>query len=302
MNYTLSNWGPERTPPAIKHLIIWTSFLAITSAFFQDLFNLIGIFPGPQDLFSLSWWGLHSGYFWEVLTFLFVQGPPGTGLTLQFFINLIFNMYILWVIGTQVVEIVGGWSFLSFYFITGIVSALLTLMLSSNIMIAGNSPVILALMAVWGMLYPESEVLLFFLIPIKAKWLISGLLGAVLLMSIGQGAFSYFLLYFLAICIGYLYATMVWGWSGPFSWMQPIDQFLYSISSWIRRHVSFRKKSGPQNPEKIIDINSKKPLQDDEAFVDAMLEKISRRGEDSLSWGEKKRLQSISEKKGSSHK
>jgi len=47
----------------------------------------------------------------------------------------------------------------------------------------------------------------------------------------------------------------------------------------------------------VIDMNTGKPLDDDDAFVDAMLAKISKQGENSLSWSERRRLNLISERK-----
>ena len=95
MNYTtLSSWGPDKTPSAIKQLVLFTALVAILSAGAQSILEQFGIFPGPQNFLSLSWWGLDNGYVWQPLTFLFIQKSSG-GLSFYFFINLFFLFFFL---------------------------------------------------------------------------------------------------------------------------------------------------------------------------------------------------------------
>lgn len=89
MNYTtLSSWGPEKTPPAVKYLVIFNGIIAVFSASVQSIFDYFSVFPGPQNLLSLSWWGLKNGYVWQPLSFLFVQDSYG-GLSIFFYFPVV---------------------------------------------------------------------------------------------------------------------------------------------------------------------------------------------------------------------
>ena len=301
MNYTtLSSWGPEKTPPVIKQLIIITSLIAILSAGMQSIFEQFNLFPGPENYLSLSWWGLNKGYIWQPLSYLFIQQSQG-GLSFYFFLILLFNLYLLWIIGSSVLQMVGKGPFLRLYFIGGIAVGLLTLF-SMEItgqfeMLEGMTPALLILLTVWSMAFPETEIHLFFLIPIKIKWIVASLLGATLLITLSHWELSQLFLYLFSILIGYGYAVMIQGWYSPFPFTLKFDLWLSRLASKIRQIAPFRKKKTEElkTPKvNIVDITSGKPLENDDAFVDAMLAKISKKGEDSLTWSEKRRLQEIS--------
>lgn len=302
--FSSTTWGPLSTPKVIKWLIIITCITATASAAIQELFDLFIIFPGPQNILSLSWWGLKNGFIWEPLTFLFVQDAP-QGLTLSFFFILAFNMYILWIIGTNVAQAIGDSAFLRLYFSAGIGAGLITLLImpltNQYEMIAGLTPALLAVVTVWAMAFPETEIWLFFLIPFKAKWIVAGAVGILVLIALTHLQIPLLVLYLSAVAIGYAYAGIAWGWSSPFPITQKFDAWLARSGLSMRRHtphwLSKGKKTENISEGKIIDITDAQPIKDDDAFVDAMLAKISKHGEESLSWSEKRRLQGISERK-----
>lgn len=304
MNYTtLSSWGPEKTPKIIKSLILITSLVAILSATLQSFFDLFDVFPGPQSYLSLSWWGLSHGYLWQPISFLFIENTV-TGLSFSFFVSLIFHMLILWSIGSAILDIIGSASFLRLYYLGAVLAAGLTL-LSMTVtgqyeMITGIAPALLILLTVWSMAFPETEIILFFLIPLKAKWIIAGVIGILLLVSLVNLDLSSFFLYLFAVGIGYFYAVMIHSWYSPFPFTLPFDLLLARIAAFLRRYNPLPKKEAKDVKDsemKIIDLASRRRIDDDDAFVDAMLSKISRRGESSLTRAEKNRLQDISKKK-----
>ncbi|MFQ5729131.1 MAG: rhomboid family intramembrane serine protease, partial [Waddliaceae bacterium] len=192
MTYTSTNFrlGPESTPSLVKKLIFITSGTSLLSALLTNFFNYrLGI-PGPEEWFSLSWWGMSHYLWWQPVSFLFVHHTGYQGINVGFFILLLFNMYILWVMGSDVYHRVGKAPFLRFYFVTGIVAGLLTFLLMPITrqfgIVSGATPSILSILVVWTLVYPENELLLFFLIPVKAKWLTTGILGALLLTTLSS--------------------------------------------------------------------------------------------------------------------
>ena len=304
MNYTtVSSWGPEKTQPIIKQLIIITCIIATLSAGVQSIFDQFGLFPGPQNFLSLSWLGIKSWYLWQPLSFLFIQDAPG-GLSLFFFIGLLFNMYLFWIVGSSVLQLIGKGPFLRLYFLGGIAAgflALLSMKLTGQYtMLTGMTAALLILFTVWSMAFPETEILLLFLFPVKVKWIVVSIIAALFLISLSHWNLTTFTLYLSAVLIGYCYAVMVHSWYSPFPHTLRIDMWLSKTAALFRKYIPFFKgKSKDVKPSetKIIDISSQHSIQDDDAFIDAMLEKISRRGENSLTWSEKKRMREISKNK-----
>lgn len=304
MTYTTQyGLGPGSTPNPIKQLIWITCIVSIFAAFLNNIFLNFLNSNGPQQILSLSWWGLGQWYIWQPVSYFFIQTSGAFGVSLIFFFELLFNMYILWIMGSVLVERVGSSPFLRFYFICGIAIGLITLflmpVLGQYTSLAGTTPLILGIMTAWTMLHPESELLLFFVLPVKAKWIIVGMIVVTFLINISNLNFINLFFYILGPFICYLYAVSVWGLQSPFSFTHFIDSKLGKLGNRIRS--LFTKKEGSQmevnTKDKIIDFHTGQTVMDDDRFMDAMLEKISKHGEKSLSWSERNRMKKISEKK-----
>lgn len=306
-NFLSFSFGSSATPKTIKYLIIFTSLISILSAGIQEVFNIFDIFPGPQNLLSLSWWGLYHWYLWQPLTFLFIQDPSAAHTSFYFFVILFFKMYVLWVVGSTVLQALGNLSFVRLYFFGGMFAGILSL-LSMSItgqyeMIGGSSAALLMIVTVWAMAFPETEVLILSVLPAKTKWIVAAIVSIVLFTTLTEWNLSLFFLYVFAIAVGYGYALLVRGWHSPFAitagfdvWMSRMGlKFRHKVPRWMDQ----KEPAGapPKGDGKIIDITSGQPIQNDDLFVDAMLTKISKSGESSLSWSEKRRLHQISEDK-----
>ena len=285
--------GPASTPSVIKGLIALTLTIAVIASLIQTVFSQFELFPGPYIILSLNSWGVNQGFLWQFFTYFFIYS---FSITLSSLLSLLVDMYLLWVIGTDLVELRGKGAFLRFYLFTGAAAgAAAMLVTGSQTLLAGPGAPLLALLIAWAMAFPENEILLFFLLPIKAKWLVAGIAGAVLLLSLAEPNVPYFVLYLSACLAGYVYAAMNWRWQSPFPFTEKLDRFLASVGEKIRKKFSGSKAASQKN-SKVIDIQTGQPLSKDEAFIEAMLAKISKYGENSLSWNEKRRMQQISEK------
>ena len=116
---------------------------------------------------------------WQVFSYLFLHGGPW---------HLIFNMLTLWMFGSTLEQDWGTRRFLKYYFICGIGAGLFDLAL--NILLGhwnnttiGASGAIYGLLLAFGVCYPEQTVLMNFLFPIKAKYMVIIYAGVELLMS-----------------------------------------------------------------------------------------------------------------------
>ena len=120
---------------------------------------------------------------WQLFTWLFLHDPNG-------FSHILFNMLSLWMFGTELERLWGTKRFLQYYFLCGIGAGICVIVASA---VVGNmtegtigaSGAIYGLLLAFGMLFPETPILLFFLFPVKAKYAVT-IFGAIAFMlSIG---------------------------------------------------------------------------------------------------------------------
>jgi len=122
--------------------------------------------PETQDRLMLHWDNVRRGQYWRLVTFLFV--PPGSS-TFSLFLNL----YFMWWVGTSLEQHWGPFKFNVYYF-AGVLGAIVAASITgvaSNVWLNDAS-----LLLAFATLFPDVEILLFFVLPIRVKWL--GILSA----------------------------------------------------------------------------------------------------------------------------
>jgi membrane associated rhomboid family serine protease len=272
----LGGTTPQQTPDVIKKLILVTCIASIVCGLFDSILGPIFDESSLRALLSLSREGFQNRYLWQIVTYLFIQDTGGVGFSTFFFLSLAFNMYILWAMGSSIVEYVGAKSFLQFYILTGIFAGLAILM-TMNYSHAGR---------LLSMLYPEMELLVFFLFPIKAKGLALIVFGIEVLIPLSRLDVLYLTFNTVGILFGYIYAAMAWNLESPFAITHPLDRRLHRWGRFLIKGGSAALQStktlGKQ--AKIFDFKTGEPVLKDDEFVDAMLAKISKKGESSLSF------------------
>lgn len=291
--YFSSPWAPRETPSAVRMLIIVTCTVAILSALTNGLFHFLNLM-GPQEFLSLSWYGIRNFFLWQPITYMFVQ-DSSEGVQFFFLIALFFNMYILWVLGSTLQEYIGTTHFLTSYFgvgaIAGVLSVLTMPLVNQYAILTGPSAALLGVFVLWTMCYPDGILNLFFLIPLRTKWILAWVLAIIFLIALSQLNVLSMVFYAAATCTAYLYGVLALELRSPFPVMYPFEDKLL--------HLVQRLKGGSQAPKKgpkIVNLRGE-PIQDDDEFVDAMLTKIAKDGERALTSAERKRMDEISEKK-----
>ncbi|MDD4004706.1 MAG: rhomboid family intramembrane serine protease [Elusimicrobiaceae bacterium] len=101
---------------------------------------------------------------WQPVTYMFMHGS---------LLHLSLNVFMLWMLGRLVEPAMGAKNFLTFFFATGLGAALFNVLLTphSAVPIVGASGAIYGLLLAFAMLYPEETVYLYFLIPVRARYL-----------------------------------------------------------------------------------------------------------------------------------
>ena len=196
----------------VKKLIIITSAVFVLtyiplqifhSDFFNDIFEMFGL---RADLV------IHRFYVWQLVTYLFLHGG---------WFHIIFNMFALWMFGSDLESLWGGKKFLFYYFLTGIGAGILDVALNTLfpparlIPTIGCSGAVYGLLLAYGMLFPERLIYLYMIIPIKAKWFVV-IMGAIeFVSSFGSGSGISHFAHLGGMLFGYIYLR---GWSLPYRW------------------------------------------------------------------------------------
>ena len=97
-----------------------------------------------------------QGEVWRLLTFIFVPSSSTP-------FSLVLTLYLMWLIGHTLEQSWGDFRFNVYYFL-GVLGAILAAAVTTYYL---N----LSLFFAFAMLYPEMRLLLFFIIPVKVKWL-----------------------------------------------------------------------------------------------------------------------------------
>jgi membrane associated rhomboid family serine protease len=126
-------------------------------------------FPMERYL-ALSHEGLRHGYVWQLFTFQFLHG----GLW-----HLAFNLIGIYFFGRFVEDRLGRTRFLKLYFLSGTCGGVLQALLSwpfphhFGMSLVGASAGVYGLITVFALLDPEGVILLFFFLPMRAKYFVA---------------------------------------------------------------------------------------------------------------------------------
>jgi membrane associated rhomboid family serine protease len=255
-------------PPGIKYLLIANGIVFILQ---QPAFGLepaFTMFFGLQPLKVIT-----RGYIWQLVTYMFLHGG---------FFHIFFNMFMLWMFGRSLEDIWGTREFLKYYFVTGIGAGIISSItpFNFNSLIIGASGAVLAVMFAYAWTWPNNPIYLYFLFPIRAKYLIGFLIlfDLVALGQPGTGNVAH-ITHVGGVLIGWLYLLKT---RGRFS------SITFSLSGWWRkrRQKKLRTKLHKKR-ENDLDFM---------AEVDRILDRINEVGYDGLTDREKETLSKASSK------
>ena len=285
-------------PPVLKILLM----INVAVFFIQMLFDnvMFGGYPGAYILnryFALNPIGgfdqagfSYNFQVWQLITYQFMHGS---------FSHILFNMFMLWMFGMEIENIMGSKKFLIFYLASGVGAGLLQI-LASPFLESTLAPTIGASGAVYGvmiafaMFFPDRYIFLYFLIPVKAKYLIAFLVVFEFL-SINTSGFVAHLAH-----IGGALTALIFILSdrkNNFNFNRMFSSFKKPSSSSRQFSSGFRKPKNPFEKDvqeaKYYDINDKnndEPIDASQEEIDRILDKISQSGYQKLTDHEKKVL------------
>lgn len=283
-------------PPVIKNLLI------INVVFF--LLRLLGeslIVAGELlDTWIIAYLGLIppgipgiSFYPWQLITYQFLHAD---------FWHLFFNMLMLWMFGLELENMWGSKKFLIYYLMCGIGGALLQLLSPPNAPTIGASGAVFGVMVAFAMSFPDRYIYVYFLVPVKAKYLI-GFLIVIEFLSVGSASMSFIahLVHIGGALTGFLFILFDRHRSINIenilkSFKKPKETHEFKSRQQPYRSP-FNKQRDVQDAE-FYDINNSKrdELKVDQDEIDRILDKISQSGYKNLTDREKRVLFEASKK------
>ncbi len=302
MSYYMNYSGYYTPPSRFRFFPKGMKFLLVTNVgiFLFELFLQLGLRIGNIYLYNvfLALFALNplgQGFMvWQLVTYMFIHGG---------FFHILFNMLALWFFGVELENVWGTRRFLMYYFLCGIGGGLsnlyLTPLFTTPAPTIGASGAIYGILLAFGMLFPDAPVFLYFLFPIKAKYLVAIFIGIELFYGVTgtQNGVAHFA-HLGGALVGFVYLLM---------YRRSIPAF-DRISDFFKRgkqniQTSIRSRRAYTNKKVVTDVHFKEIKNDrlenhnvNQDKLDEILDKISASGYDSLTDEEKKILFNASKK------
>ncbi len=255
--------------------------------FLLQIMGLSGVQPGVgssvTNWLKLSLPDLLHGQVWRLVTYAFCHSEGKI-------FHILFNMLFVWWFGKTIETLYGSKEFLLFYLTAAIaagvafvgIDLVTTTDLSNSAAVVGASGAVMAIVMVFACHFPRQKILLMLIIPVEIRWVVLGYVFfetlPVLSALVGRGAPDGIAhsAHLGGLLFGYLYYRFQWRLTNLFgNWKKPD----FSRTFGARRKI---KIYAP--PENVSDSSE----------IDAILEKISNEGMDSLTKKERKTLEKAS--------
>lgn len=282
-------------PPIIKNILILNGVMFFLKIITQN----IAIGGTVLENYLTQYLGLvpfgnpYASFLpWQLITYQFLHAD---------FMHIFFNMLMLWMFGMEIENIMSSRKFLVFYLLAGIGGGLLQLFLGAGSgIIIGASGAVFGVMVAFAMFFPERMIYIYFLFPVKAKYLIVFLM-VIEFLSVGNGSFVAHLAHLGGAVTGFLFIMLdrqyQFNFDRIFDMFKGNTPFSANTSSSSRKSTFGFGKREVEEAE-FYEINGEKRSVDkvDQEVIDHILDKISKSGYQNLTEKEKKILFEASKK------
>ena len=291
-SYGGGGFGGGTLTPWVKRLLIANTAIYVASLFLRFSPGTAGLLRdyvafAPGDFLTRPW---------TVVTYSFLHFGV---------FHLLWNMLTLFFFGPQLEDRWGGRAFIRFYLIAAAGGAALSALLyflDPATWIVGASGATLGLMLAFAMIWPDMEVHILGIFPVKMKWLVAGIAFINIASSLdGSGRGVAVFAHLGGMLAAFLYLKSPWA---PKAWgeMSSVPRKRQQSRGGGMALVPWGGKKQPVSgtpaatatqtrPAPARSAKAERELLDD---VDRILDKISAQGLSSLSEEERKRLDEVS--------
>jgi hypothetical protein len=240
---------------------------------------------------------------WTVVTYMFVHAWVA---------HLAFNMFTLWMFGPRLEHEWGTRSFVLFYLWCGVGGAIAHLVFAQHSAVIGASGAISGVLVAYAIRWPDEEVYLFGVIPMKSRWLILAMLGMNTIFALSPSSRIDWTAHVGGMAFGWIFLKLysAGGINRVRGWVSAVPDEPEDMPRAVPRgRPPTRDRSSGVDEvvarSNAIILRESKPLQhvprqetpkDYAAKVNRVLDKISQQGIESLTRDERRLLEEMSRK------
>jgi len=276
----------------ILALNIGVYFLQLTLFGSDAVYSALALDPAR---FPSAWW--------TVGTYMFVHA---------WLAHLAFNMFTLWMFGPRLEQEWGTRSFVQFYLWCGLGGAIAHLALAQHSAVIGASGAISGVLVAYALRWPDEEVYLFGVIPMKSRWLVAALLAMNVIFALSPSSRIDWTAHVGGMAFGWIFLKVyaVGGLTRVKGWVSSVPDESEDMPRAVPRNRGPMRERGGSVDEVVersnaVVLRERKPLQhipkqetakEYAAKVNQLLDKISQNGIGSLSREERRILEEMSRK------
>jgi membrane associated rhomboid family serine protease len=162
MAYDRATYSPQiglggRITPGIKALLFANVGVFVVQVLAQTAGG-----TGIERIFGLQPISVYRGFWvWQLVTYMFLHATGWLS-------HLLLNMLMLWMFGTEVERLWGTREFVKYYFVCGIGAGLVTCLVFPESTTIGASGAVFGVMLAYGYLFPNRQILFWFIFPMRA--------------------------------------------------------------------------------------------------------------------------------------
>jgi membrane associated rhomboid family serine protease len=188
-----------RITPGIKWIII-----ANVGVFVLQMIGRLSQRGGIEPIFGLTPAVTFGDlWLWQLVTYMFLHSTGWLS-------HILLNMLMLWMFGTEVERAWGTRAFLRYYFVCGVGAALVTSLLFWESTTIGASGAVFGVMLAYAMMFPNRQILFWFIFPMRAVSFVLLCAGIELfsLLSLQDGVAH--IAHLGGMAFGWLYLKRAW--------------------------------------------------------------------------------------------
>jgi rhomboid family protein len=273
-------------------LNIGVYFLQLTLLSPDAVFSTLALNPAR---FPRAWW--------TIVTYMFVHA---------WLAHLAFNMFTLWMFGPRLEQAWGTRAFVQFYLWCGLGGAIAHLLFAQNSAVIGASGAISGVLVAYALNWPNDEVYLFGVIPMKSRWLIAAMIAMNIIFALSPSSGIDWTAHVGGMGFGWLFLKLysLGGLDRVRGWVSSVPDESEEMPRAVPRRRSAMRDRGQGVDEVVARSNAvvlreRKPLQhvpkretpqEYATRVNQVLDKISQQGIASLSRDERRLLEDMSRK------
>lgn len=243
------------------------------------------------------------GSWWTIVTYMFVHA---------WLAHLAFNMFTLWMFAPRLEHAWGTRAFVQFYLWCGVGGAVAHLLFARDSTVIGASGAISGVLVAYALHWPDDEVYLFGVIPMKSRWLIAAMIGMNIIFALSPSSGIDWTAHVGGMGFGWLFLKLysLGGLDRVRGWVSSVPDELEDMPRAVPRTRSSMQDRGRGVDEVVARSNAvvlreSKPLQhvpkqetpkEYAARVNLVLDKISQQGIESLTGDERRLLEDMSRK------